>query len=177
MVAQFTTIGHSKRSLDEFIAMLRAAGVGLLADVRSFPRSRSNPAFNIDRLPADLEQVGIGYRHFPALGGRRRKQPGVDESLNAMWRVDSFHNYADYALGAQFQAALAELIHLGHERRVALMCAEAVWWRCHRRIIADYLLLHGHEVEHLLAPGRVERAAVTAGAHRTADGGVVYPSS
>src|SRR5690625_4961828 len=126
--------------------MLRAARIALLVDVRSFPRSRSNPHFNYDRLPASLAPLQIGYRHCGALGGRRPKQPEVDETLNAFWRVQAFHNYADYALGPEFGAALEEVIRLGRERRLALMCAEALWWRCHRRIITDYLLLRGHAV-------------------------------
>lgn len=174
--ASFTTIGHSNRSLEEFIGLLRAAGVELLVDVRAFPRSRSHPVFNIERLPGELAKGGIDYRHCPALGGRRPKQAGVDPSCNAGWRVQSFHNYADYALGPAFAAAFAELVRLGRERRVALMCAEAVWWRCHRRIITDHLLLHGHDVEHLMAPGHTERATPTPGAKKIAAGRIVYPA-
>ena len=177
MVAAFTTIGHSNRSLEEFVEMLREAQVVLLIDVRSFPKSRSNPAFNSDRLPTDLARVQIAYRHCPALGGRRPKQHGVDEQLNALWRVQSFHNYADYALGEAFGGAIDEVVHWGHERRLALMCAEAVWWRCHRRIITDYLLLSGHAVDHLMTLGRTERAKPTPGAQRTELGKVIYPDS
>ncbi len=175
MAAAFTTIGHSSRSLDEFIGMLRAAQVSLLVDVRTFPRSRTNPAFNIDCLPADLTRVQIAYRHCPAMGGRRPRQANVDDRLNAMWRVQSFHNYADYALGDAFSAAFGELVETGREQRLALMCSEAVWWRCHRRIIADYLLLNGHAVDHLMAPGRTEEARPTPGAQRTRAGKVTYP--
>lgn len=175
MVAQFTTIGHSNRSLDEFLDMLREAGIGLLIDVRSFPRSRSNPIFNIDRLPADLARLQIGYRHCPDLGGRRSKQSGIDENINAMWRVRSFHNYADYALSDKFNHAFDELVEFGRDRSVALMCSEAVWWRCHRRIITDYLLMNDHAVDHLMAPGHVYHATPTPGAQRTAQGKVVYP--
>ncbi len=174
--ARFATIGHSNRTLDEFTAMLRAARVDLLVDVRAFPRSRTNPVFNIDRLPDALEPLQIGYRHLPALGGRRPRQPGVDETINALWRVRSFHNYADYALGDAFADAFGELVRLGEGRRPALMCSEAVWWRCHRRIIADYLLLNGHAVDHLMAPGHVTPAAPTPGAQRTEQGRVIYPA-
>jgi len=177
MAVEFTTIGHSSRSLDEFIGMLRAADVTLLVDVRSFPRSRANPAFNIDCLPAELERAGIGYRHFSALGGRRSKQRAVDEGVNALWRMPSFHNYADYALGEEFGTAFDELVRLGRSHRIALMCAEAVWWRCHRRIITDYLLLNGHAVIHLMSPGRSEAATPTPGAQRTREGKVIYPAS
>ena len=176
LTARFTTIGHSTRSLAEFTGMLREAEVTLLVDVRAFPRSRTNPAFNIDTLPENLAPLQIGYRHLRDLGGRRPRQPDVDPATNALWRVQSFHNYADYALGEQFAAAFAELLELGQRSRLALMCSEAVWWRCHRRIIADHLLLNGHPVEHLMAPGQVEPAAPTPGAQRTADGKVVYPA-
>lgn len=175
MVAQFTTIGHSNRNLEEFLGMLREAHVQLLVDVRSFPRSRTNPVFNIDSLPLELELVQIGYQHYPALGGRRPKQSCVDEKLNAMWRVRSFHNYADYALGDEFTDAFGELLRLGHDRRVALMCSEAVWWRCHRRIITDYLLLNDHAVDHLMAPGKIDPASPTPGAQKTSSGKVIYP--
>ena len=166
MAARFATIGHSTRGLDEFLSMLFVARVKLLVDARSFPRSRTNPAFNIDRLPDDLAAVQIGYHHCPALGGRRPKQPGVDETLNAFWRVQAFHNYADYALGPEFTAAFDALLRLSRDRRPALMCSEAVWWRCHRRIITD----------HLMGPGHVEHAVPTPGAQRTAGGKVVYPA-
>ena len=175
MLARFTTIGHSNRSLVEFLDMLRTAQVRLLVDVRSFPRSRSNPAFNVDRLPGDLARVQIGYRHCPALGGRRPRQSSVEESINALWRVQSFHNYADYALGEDFAVAFEKLVVLGRGQRLALMCSEAVWWRCHRRIITDYLLLNGHDVDHLMAPGQIDHATPTLGARRTAEGKVVYP--
>lgn len=175
MATGFTTIGHSNRGLGEFLEMLRGAHVDLLVDVRSFPRSRSNPAFNIDRLPDDLALVQIGYRHCPALGGRRPKQPNVDPALNALWRVQSFHNYADYALGPAFGTAFDELIGLGREQRVALMCSEAVWWRCHRRIITDYLLFKGETVSHLMAVGKTNSATLTPGARRLDQSWVIYP--
>lgn len=177
MIAQFTTIGHSNRSLDEFLEMLRTAKVGLLVDVRTFPRSRSNPAFNIDCLPNDLAALQIGYRHFPDLGGRRPKQPQIDDALNAMWRVRSFHNYADYALSAKFGTAFRELVELSRERRLAIMCSEAVWWRCHRRIITDYLLLNGYEVDHLMGLGQIKPATPTPGAQRTEHGKIIYPAT
>lgn len=176
MTAQFTTIGHSNRSLEVFVGMLREAQVKLLVDVRSFPRSRTNPTFNIENLPHELSRNQIGYRHCPALGGRRPKQSHIDENVNAMWRVQSFHNYADYALGNEFAGAFAELLELGLDRRLALMCSEAVWWRCHRRIIADYLLLNGHDVDHLMGPGQIVAAMLTPGAQSTGRGKVIYPA-
>ena len=174
MEAGFATIGHSRRSLGEVIGMLRAAGVGMLADVRAFPRSRGNPVFNIDSFPAALAEVRIGYRHLPTLGGRRPRQP-VEPAVNALWRVRGFHNYADYALGPDFAAGLSELLLLGAGRRTCLMCSEAVWWRCHRRIIADYLLAGGHAVTHLMAPGREELARLTPGAV-VAGARITYPA-
>lgn len=177
MAPAFTTVGHSNRPLGEFLDMLRDAQVGMVIDVRSFPRSRSNPVFNTDRLPGDLAAVQIGYRHVPDLGGRRNRQPGVDPALNALWRVQSFHNYADYALGETFGQALAEIVALGRTQRLALMCAEAVWWRCHRRIIADYLIASGHEVGHLMGAGRIDPARLTPGAVATSQGQVLYPAA
>ena len=176
MVAQFTTIGHSNRSLDEFLAMLRDAQIRLLVDVRAFPRSRANPLYNIDSLPAHLEKLQISYRHCPALGGRRPRQPGIEKSTNALWRVQSFHNYADYALGDAFAEAFDALLRLGRAQRVTLMCSEAVWWRCHRRIITDYLLLNGQPVDHLMAPGHIDPASPTPGAVKAPPRKVVYPA-
>ncbi|HTN62361.1 MAG TPA: DUF488 domain-containing protein [Devosia sp.] len=177
MATGFTTIGHSNRRLEEFLDMLRAAQTDLLIDVRAFPRSRTNPAFNIDALPKDLAKLQIAYQHVPALGGRRPRQYGIEENLNAMWRVRSFHNYADYALGPAFGIAFNEIIKLGLNHRLALMCSEAVWWRCHRRIITDYLLLNGREVGHLMALGHSDPAKPTPGARRTAEGKVIYPGA
>jgi len=176
MSGGFYTIGHSNREPEVVIDMLREAQIGLLVDVRSFPKSRSNPDFNDDRFPDRLAEVQIGYRHMLALGGRRKKQPQIDDNVNDFWRVRSFHNYADYALGPEFQEAFAELLDLGQKQRVAMMCSEAVWWRCHRRIITDYLLLNGHEVQHLMAPGRSDPAKPSDGAERQPDGRVVYPA-
>ena len=177
MTARFCTIGHSNRTFEESVDILRRADVGLVVDVRSFPRSRSNPDYNTETLPERLAEYQIGYRHMPALGGRRKLRPEVPDELNARWRNRSFHNYADHALSPEFGAALAELVELGRSRRLAMMCSEAVWWRCHRRIITDYLLLDGHEVVHLMGNGREEPAKVTPGAERTAEGNVVYPAS
>ena len=174
-MARFSTIGHSTRTLDTFTAMLRGAGVDVVVDVRSFPRSRSNPTYNIDALPNRLAERQIGYRHMPALGGRRGRQPDVPPEMNAGWRNPSFHNYADYALSEDFALALAELVDLGRLRHAAMMCAEAVWWRCHRRIIADHLLFAGHEVVHLMDSGKEEAAKPTPGARRSKDGVVFYP--
>ncbi|MBK0328975.1 DUF488 domain-containing protein [Rhodobacteraceae bacterium F11138] len=175
MPGGFRTIGHSNRSLKEFLDILQQAGVQMIVDVRSFPRSRSNPGFNTDTLPDDLQRYQIGYRHLPDLGGRRTVQRDVPDNLNAFWENRSFHNYADYALSSQFQAAYAKLLELGQNQIVAMMCSEAVWWRCHRRIITDYLVLNGHEVVHLMGSGRADPAKPTSGARKQPDGTVVYP--
>lgn len=171
------TIGHSNRDADTVIAMLRAADVDMLADVRAFPRSRSNPAFNIDTFPDLLDQHDIAYRHFDKLGGRRKRQDDVNPALNGYWRVQSFHNYADYALSSEYKSAIANVERFANDFRVALMCSEAVWWRCHRRIIADHLMACGHEVIHLVAPERREGAEMTEGAIIRQSDEVVYPSS
>ncbi len=170
----FFTIGHSTRALPEFVALLLEAGVDTVADVRSVPRSRTNPQYNRETLPGSLAQLGIGYVHLAKLGGLRGHRSGDGPSPNGWWENASFRNYADYAMTALFREGLAELRALGSARRVAMMCAEAVWWRCHRRIIADYLLVEGEEVRHLLGPGHVEEAHLTASA-REEKAVLVYP--
>ena len=150
------TIGHSTRSADELIALLREAGVDLLVDVRTVPRSRFNPQFNADALPAALTAAGIGYRHFPALGGLRHLPKGAPPSPNGLWQNEAFQAYADYAITPPFRAALDAIARSADERVCAVMCAEAVWWRCHRRIVADYLLAAGDEVRHIMAPGKID---------------------
>jgi len=170
------TIGHSTRSVDELIALLREAGVDLVADVRSYPRSRRNPQFNGDALPATLADAEIGYRHAKALGGRRGGHELDRPSPNGFWENEAFRNYADYALTPAFREALAGLIDCARERTVAIMCAEAVWWRCHRRIVADYLLAAGVEVRHILGPAKIEPARMTPEAEPQPDGGIHYPA-
>ena len=167
------TIGHSTRSAAELIALLGEGGVDLVADVRAFPRSRTNPQFNGPVLQETLAAVGIAYRFLPALGGRRH---GRGESPNTLWKNASFRAYADYAGTAEFRAGLEELRGLTGEHRCAIMCAEAVWWRCHRRIIADYLLTAGYEVVHILGPGKLTPASLTPGARPVGDGGLIYPA-
>lgn len=176
-MARFSTVGHSTHSFEEFLAILRPAGVDVIADVRRFPRSRSNPVYNIETLPERLADHQIRYLHMPGFGGRRGRQKDVPREVNAGWRNDSFHNFADYALSAEFGQALDKIMKLGQERHYALMCAEAVWWRCHRRIIADYLIFAGHEVVHLMGPGKESPAQASPDAVRTPDGKVIYPAS
>src|SRR4051812_32472338 len=150
----FYTIGHSTRSIVEFKDLLRSVQVTLVADVRTVPRSRTNPQFNRESLPHTLRQFGVDYEHIASLGGLRSATRSVPPSVNAFWQNKSFHNYADYAMGRGFHEGLAHLIALGHEQCCAIMCAEAVWWRCHRRIIADYLVAAGETVFHILGPGK-----------------------
>lgn len=171
------TIGHSNRPLDELISLLSDSGIGLLADVRSYPRSRANPQFDADVLPPALAAAGIAYRHMKALGGRRGPQKLAGSSPNTLWRQEGFRNYADYALTPAFRAGLDALQAFARERTCAVMCAEALWWRCHRRIIADYLLVRDVEVLHILGPGEIEPARLTPGAERQDDGTLHYPGA
>jgi uncharacterized protein (DUF488 family) len=175
-VAQpFFTIGHSNRSLEDFIALLREAQVACLVDIRKMPRSRAQPQFDGDGLGAALAEHGIAYLHLAALGGLRGRTAGVPPGRNGLWRNPSFHRYADHAGTPAFREGLGQLLALGRDRRCALMCAEAVWWRCHRRIVADHLLARGQAVFHIMAPGRMEPARLTPGAVVDADGDVRYP--
>jgi len=174
---QVYTVGHSTRSAQELIALLREASVDLLVDVRTVPRSRFNPQFNTDIFPETLAAAGIGYRHMPALGGLRHRPKGAPPSPNGGWRNEAFQAYADYAMTAPFRAALAELCVLAMAHVCAIMCAEAVWWRCHRRIITDYLLNDGVAVRHIMAPGKIEPATPTPGAAPRPDGTLVYPAA
>jgi uncharacterized protein (DUF488 family) len=167
------TLGHSTRSSSELIGLLLEAQVRCLVDVRSIPRSRANPQFNSDTLPQSLAADAIGYVQLAALGGRRGRS-GPGPSPNTLWRHEAFRNYADYAASEAFRAGLAQLKALAARESCAIMCAEAVWWRCHRRIIADYLLAEGIEVAHIMAPGKVEPARLIAGARRMADGTLLY---
>lgn len=173
--ATFFSIGHSTRPLDEFLEILRGAQVTQLADVRAFPYSRRFPQFDGSALARTLAAEGIGYQHFRALGGRRGKQPGVDPQRNGHWRSVSFHNYADYALGAEFGEAFAQLRALGSRGACAVMCAEAYWRQCHRQIICDHLLHHGHPVIHLIDAKRREPAILNPAARADAQGQLVYP--
>jgi uncharacterized protein (DUF488 family) len=175
MTKPIFTIGHSTRTISEFVALLQEAGVDLVVDVRSIPRSRTNPQFNRDSLPEALAAWQIGYQHIAELGGRRGKAPGLPQSPNGYWRVRGFRNYADYALTPAFADGLAQLLALAKQRSCAIMCSEAVWWRCHRRIITDYLLVAGVPVLHILAPGHIEPASLTPGAVTSEDGVVLYP--
>ena len=168
------TVGHSTRSIDEFVALLASAGIETVVDVRSLPRSRRHPDYNLDRLPRLLADHGLGHEHIAELGGRRTKSREVPADVNALWENQSFHNYADHALSDVFGRGLARLVELARRQRSAIMCSEAVWWRCHRRIISDHLLARGHEVIHLMSPTQQTRAVLTRGAKVEGDR-VTYP--
>jgi len=175
-MAAFFTIGHSNRSVEAFAALLCDAHVQLLVDVRAFPGSYTHPQFNEDVLPGSLAPLGIHYEHAAALGGRRGRAKQVPVEVNGFWSNQSFHNYADYALSGEFHAGLDRLIEQGHERCCAIMCSEAVWWRCHRRIITDYLIARGETVLHILGHGQIGEGQLTAGAVLQADGTIHYPA-
>jgi uncharacterized protein (DUF488 family) len=171
------TVGHSTRPIAEFLSLLQQVGVDLLVDVRSMPRSRTNPQFNSDALPGPLGNAGIRYRHLSALGGLRHRKKGAPPSLNTFWDVAAFRNYADYAATEAFQTGLNELRALSRDNCCAIMCAEAVWWRCHRRIIADYLLTQGVPVMHIMGRDKIDPAKLAPGAQALPDGTLVYPAA
>jgi uncharacterized protein (DUF488 family) len=171
----FYTIGHSTHSIEAFANLLLVAEVSYLVDVRTVPRSRTNPQFNKDAMPEQLGFYQIGYEHMAELGGLRGKQKAQPNSPNGYWENRSFRNYADYALSPEFTAGLEHLVALGRNQSTAIMCAEAVWWRCHRRIIADYLLVGGQHVVHILSASNMAAATMTPAARRTPDNRIVYP--
>ena len=171
------TIGHSTRTIEEFVAMLREGDVTRIVDVRFFPGSRRHPQFGSDALARALASHDIDYKHLRSLGGRRKALKEEGRSRNTLWRVEAFRNYADYAETGEFRAALDQLASLADERATAIMCAEAVWWRCHRRLITDYMLARGWDVIHLLAPGQRQPGVLTPGAVVHGDGTIEYPAS
>ena len=164
------TIGHSTRTFDEFLGLLNESEINALADVRRFPGSRRLPHFGRDALSASLARAGIAYEHFPELGGRR--QPRAD-SPNTAWRNEAFRGYADYMMTDEFRAGITRLLDLAEQKRTAFMCAEALWWHCHRGLIADHLKAAGHEVLHILGPGKIEPHPFTSAA-RIVDGALSY---
>ena len=167
------TIGHSTRALEDFIAMLRANSIGLVADVRLLPGSKRYPHFNREPLAHSLGAHGIGYEHFPELGGRRKPSP---DSHNLAWRNAAFRGYADYMETPAFRAGIDRLDALSAGTPTAVMCAEAVWWRCHRSLIADYLKARGVEVIHILAAGKIQLHPFTSAA-QIVDGRLSYTGS
>ncbi len=176
MTLPFFTVGHSTRTIADFVELLRKAGVRLVVDVRTIPRSRTNPQYNREVLPETLSDFQIGYQHIAALGGLRGHKPDVPGEVNAFWQNKSFHNYADYAMSESFRIGLMTLRDLGRVAPCAIMCAEAVWWQCHRRIIADYLIAAGESVFHILGTNRIESARLTDAAKPGPDGSLTYPA-
>lgn len=169
------TVGHSTHPIDVFIGMLKAHGVTALADVRTLAGSNAFPQFNQPALKASLRKAGIAYRWIDDLGGRRHRQMMVNPATNAAWENKSFRHYADYATLPAFAKALMELEILATSQTVAFMCAEALWWRCHRRIISDHLLARGWEVQHVMSPTHTEKAKLNGDA--VLDGTMVtYPA-
>ena len=167
----FYTIGHSTRSIQEFLELIREQGIKQLIDVRTVPRSRTNPQFNRELLPESLRAVGIEWEHAPALGGLRRPSP---DSPNTAWRNANFRGYADHMASREFERALDHVIEVGRSENVVLMCAEAVPWRCHRSLIADALLARGFEVTEIIGRGQSRPHKMTSFA-RVEDGRVSYP--
>ncbi len=165
------TIGHSTRTLEAFIALLGEHQVEHVADVRSIPRSRRNPQFNRDTLPGALLQERIGYSHVAGLGGFRRPLP---DSPNTKWRNEGFRGFADYMQTSEFVDALERLLNAAETKVTAIMCAEALPWRCHRSLIADSLLVRGVSVTHILGPGKVMAHRLTDGA-RVNGVSITYP--
>lgn len=147
------TIGHSTRSLEEFLELLRVFKIELLADVRSFPGSKKFPHFNKENLAPELKRVSVSYVHYPDLGGRRKVLP---DSANTAWKNKSFQGYADYMSTAPFNNGISMLCDAAKEKRTAYMCSEAVWWRCHRSLISDYLKVQGWNVMHILSATHAE---------------------
>lgn len=168
------SIGHSTHSAEAFGALLRGHGVVGVADIRTVPRSRRLPQYQAEAMAAWLPaQAGVAYAHLRRLGGWRRPRP---DSPNDGWRNRSFRGYADYALGDEFAAGLEELTAMAACRATAMMCSEALWWRCHRRLVADRLLVAGWEVLHIGSDGRVGEHALTAFGVVGDDGRVRYPA-
>lgn len=165
------SIGHSTHPLDTFLALLETHAIGVLADVRTVPKSRRHPHFHTDALARELPVHGVDYVHLAALGGWRHAAP---DSPNGGWRNASFRGYADYAMTSEFAAGLERLRSLATGAPTAMMCSEALWWRCHRRLVADRLLLAGDEVRHIGSDGRASTHEITSFA-TVEDGQLVYP--
>lgn len=168
------TIGHSSRPLEEFLRLLAESAIECVVDVRRLPGSRAFPQYNADALEASLEQQGIDYWHLEALCGRRSKKDLDGAEPEAFWTNASFGRYAAYARSDAFEQGLDEFLGRARTKRCALMCSEAVWWRCHRRIITDHLLARGETVHHIMGPGTVTLATLTRGA-LSRNGQVIYP--
>jgi len=171
MFPDLLTVGHSTHPPDAFLEILKAHSVGLVVDVRTIPRSRRNPQFNRDELAASMARAGIAYQHMPALGGLRHPRK---DSTNMAWRNESFRGYADYMQTEPFQEGITKLLETASRAPVAIMCAEALPWRCHRSLIADALLARGIAVEHIMSASSRQKHAMTKFARVEGDK-VTYP--
>jgi uncharacterized protein (DUF488 family) len=166
------TVGHSTHSFEELVSLLRGAGVAAVADVRIYPRSRRMPHFNLEELERSLPAEGIEYAHFPELGGRRRPLPG---SPNGGWHEEQFQGYADHMTTPEFAAGLERLELRARSRPTAVMCAESLWWRCHRRLLSDALLVRGWRVAHIGPDSRLSEHELTNFAVVVENGRLTYP--
>jgi uncharacterized protein (DUF488 family) len=172
---QIFTIGHSSHPLDDFLALLQQHGIQSLVDIRSFPGSRKHPQFSRDALAASLPGHGIQYHWLETLGGRRHRKKTDPPSPNAGLRDQSFRNYADYMLTDEFRQGVATLLAIAGNRRTAIMCAEGLYWQCHRRLVSDYLLANGVSVQHIFPNGELKPHTLTPGA-TVESGRVTYPA-
>ena len=164
------TIGHSTHPLDEFVAILKSFSIALVADIRNFPGSKRFPHFNKESLEMSLQKNGIGYVHFKDLGGRKKP---VADSINTRWRNTAFRGYADYMETDAFKKSVSLLQEMARKDSVAYMCAEAVWWSCHRALVSDYLKIRGWKVMHIMGIGKADEHPFTSAA-RIVDGQLRY---
>src|SRR5687768_2599117 len=171
-VTRAWTVGHSTHTPDRFVALLAAHGIALVADIRALPKSRRHPHLDSGALAGRLPERGVAYVHLPRLGGWRR---AAADSPNGAWRNPSFRGYADYALGDEFAEGLAQLRELAAAQPTAMMCSEALWWRCHRRLVADRLVVGGDTVCHINSDARASAHQLTSFATVGADGQLTYP--
>jgi uncharacterized protein (DUF488 family) len=167
------TLGHSTHPIEEFLALLSQHEIKLLADVRSYPSSRKWPQFNQDELQRSVERVGLEYRWLKSLGGRRHSKDAT--SPHIAWQIPAFRSYADYADGEDFRRGFEELVALAEQKRVAYMCSEGLWWRCHRRIISDHFIVRGWTVMHIMPTGKLVEHALPDFA-RVVEGRLIYDS-
>jgi uncharacterized protein (DUF488 family) len=172
-ICRLWTVGHSTRTADHFLELLRAHEIDRLADIRTIPQSRRHPHFGRLALEARLKEAGIEYRHFHGLGGLRKPRP---DSPNSAWRNPAFRGYADHMLSPEFASAVDELLIFGDEGRAAVMCAEAVWWRCHRMLLSDALVGRGVDVQHILTEASTQPHRLTPFARLQETGQISYPS-
>jgi uncharacterized protein (DUF488 family) len=173
MLLEIFTIGHSTHPLDRFLALLKRHDIELLADIRRFPGSRKFPHYNRDNLASSLPEAGIGYRWIEALGGRRQQKSSASSS-NFGLRNESFRNYADYMATDGFREGVRQLLEQAEQRRTAFMCSESLFWRCHRRLVSDYLLAKDISVQHIMPAGELRPHSMTKGA-KVEGGEVTYP--